>query len=116
MAKRRRKKSSPSVQALRRQIQGLKKRLPRLSLMPRLPHSSGFIAGVGIGLAAGGGGGLPLAGVTGRHQATPKATRVAAVAAPKPVHPAPAVQPMPSVAPPPAYVEQTEPGQDEAAD
>jgi polysaccharide deacetylase 2 family uncharacterized protein YibQ len=124
MAKRRRKRSTPSVHAFGKQVKRLKKRLhlprpPRLSLIPHLPHSSVFVTGVGIGLAAGLAGGLALAWLSARHHVPPqRPAQVAAVAPPKVVvvPPAPAAPPATVPAPtPPAYVEQTEPQPDDAA-
>ena len=122
MAKRR-KKSSPSVQALRRKMQRLKKQVPRSphpSLMPRLPHSSVFVVGIAIGLAVGLAGGWALAWLDGRHRPALHPTQVAAVVPPKVVEPAPAPAAAPPaatppVSTPPAYIEQTEPQPDDAA-
>jgi polysaccharide deacetylase 2 family uncharacterized protein YibQ len=118
MAKRRAKKSSPW---LRRQWQQLKKRLrlPRVSLLPQLPHSSVFIAGVAIGLAAGLAGGLALAWLDRPHRAAPRPSQVAAIVPPKVTEPAPkptAPQPAAPIATPPVYVEQTEPQPDDTDD
>jgi polysaccharide deacetylase 2 family uncharacterized protein YibQ len=104
---------------MRRHWHRLKKqlRLPRVSLLPQLPHSSVFIAGVGIGLAIGLVGGLALAGLDRPHRAAPRPVQFAAVVPPKVivVPPAPAPTPGPApVATPPSYVEQTEPQPDDA--
>jgi polysaccharide deacetylase 2 family uncharacterized protein YibQ len=102
-------------------MQRLKKRLPGLpgaAPMPRVPHSSVFVAGVAIGLLAGLAVGLTLAWVDGRHRTSPKPVQVAAaVAPPKVVAPAPEPAPAEAtpVPTPPAYVEQTEPQPDDAA-
>src|SRR6185437_3457155 len=113
MAKRRRKKSSF---AFGRQWTRLKKRLTGLfgkPLLRPLPHSSVFIAGVGIGLLGGLAIGLTLVWVDGRRHGTPKPAQVASIAAPKPVPPVVQEAPQPAAPqpapPPPSYVEQTEP-------
>jgi polysaccharide deacetylase 2 family uncharacterized protein YibQ len=117
MARRRRKKSTF---AFGKRWTLLKKRLTGLfgkSLLRPLPHSSVFVAGVGIGLIGGLTIGLTLAWVDGRHHTMPKPARVASIAAPKATPTAPPVvqeAPPPPAAPPPAYVEQTEPQPDNA--
>jgi polysaccharide deacetylase 2 family uncharacterized protein YibQ len=124
MAKRRKKRATPSVHRLRKQLQRLNKQLPHLphlpkraAALPRLPHSSVFVAGVGMGLLAGVAIGLTLAWVDGRHRTSPKPAQVAAIVAPPKVivEPAPAPAAPPPGATPPAYVEQTEPQPDDDA-
>ncbi len=99
MAKRRTKKSSNTLQ---RRWQRLKKRVlspPTQVPVPRLPHSTVFIVGVGIGLAAGLAGGLALAWLDGRHGPAPRPAQVAAIVPPKPAQPAPAPTPLPATTP-----------------
>jgi len=126
MAKRRRKRTTPSVHRLRKQLDKLKKGLPHLPHLPkaapkvpRLPHSSVFVTGIGIGLLAGVAIGLTFAWVDTRHRTSTKPTQVAAVTAPPKVIIEPAPAPTPATtapAPtPPAYVEQTEPQPDDDA-
>jgi len=128
MPKRRKKKSTPSVHAVRQQIERLKKQVPRLPALsrllhlPHLPHSSVFVVGIAIGLAVGLVGGLGLAWLERPHRAVPQPTQVAAAVPPKIVvvptpSPAPTPTPTPPAAPAasvPVYAEQTEPQPDDA--
>jgi hypothetical protein len=83
-----------------------------------LPHSSVFAAGVAIGLAIGVGLGVGVVWLDGReHKALKPIAVTDDTAAPKALPPAPKTAqnldaPSPTV--PPAYVEETEPGIDEA--
>jgi polysaccharide deacetylase 2 family uncharacterized protein YibQ len=114
---RRRSKKSPGKFPLARRIAAWRK-LPRKSfgklLGYRPPHSSVFVIGLGIGLAAGLSIGVGVTWLDGKRPPAPSRTQVAEVApAPKPVAPQ-VVEPAPVA--PPAYVERTEPAPAEEGD
>jgi len=110
---RRRSKKSP----LARRIAAWRK-LPRKSFGKlfayRPPHSSVFVIGLGIGLAAGLSIGVGVTWLDGKRTPAPSRTQVAEVA-PAPKQAAPqVVEPAPVA--PPAYVERTEPAPAEEGD
>ena len=95
----------------RKRLVQLPRKMPALSL----PHSSVFVVGIGIGLAAGLVFGVSLAWLDGKHAAKHGGGVTAAVApAPEPAAPAPAAV-SPSAPIPPVYVEQTETVPDDAS-